>query len=556
MKYDIARAQSATFKVVSSEEGSRLVRLKINPKSSLFAADLDHKTQKLSEVSLEKFKKKSKLDQLEILGIENEDISAAFKVKDAELLDNGKFLISARLLSKPKAKDNKWNRADHLGRAFSETHINDASELSKKFTASAVFDFEGFQKAKEHVPELQSADNYFDYSNIKPTSTLKKRIVEDSYLTTISQEPLQSACDPNVGFSCSGWYTQNTEYPHGAGAELKPNYIGNPWLANVKSNYNSPFTQATSYINQDQVIQSSENTSDPAWQWRNVWGTIEHQYGTMFDLNRATDIDVVTFELWEETFNLENNIDLVFSLEVDIMPGLIFFTPGGFWAKLDPDNWAGAAGLSLRPIVSAKFTGFDSETDSYDITLEKKTIPIENYSEPCFEGINCGVKASIDISATGSIQVNSDQDLNLSAGVQGTVVGRVGGIERYDGDSAGAVVYDFDGFDSITGGQFSITVEPTLTLDVGLGVPGGTSDVFKGWLGNDLASLDATLGVPLTAELNFDELDNNILTADFSGAATFTPSIWVLPGTKFLEDEVWKDEITLVSEEFTTPNLI
>ena len=70
MNYDIARAESVAVKVVSSEEGSRLVQLKINPKSSLLAADLDHRTQKLSEVSLEKAKKESKVDQLQILGIQ------------------------------------------------------------------------------------------------------------------------------------------------------------------------------------------------------------------------------------------------------------------------------------------------------------------------------------------------------------------------------------------------------------------------------------------------------------------------------------------------------
>lgn len=231
MKYDIARTESATVKIVSSAEDSRLVQLEINPKSSFIAADLDHKTEKLSEASLEKFKKKSKLDQLEILGIQNEDISAAFKVKDAELLENGNFLITARLLNKPKEKDNKWNRADHIGQDFSETYIKDPSGLPEKFTASTVFDFEGFQEAKEHVPELQIVDTRFNYSNINSSSTLKKRISGESYTGIKSNRPLQfttadydrlnaahpdnmgGTCDPNLGFSCSSWYTHNIDNP-------------------------------------------------------------------------------------------------------------------------------------------------------------------------------------------------------------------------------------------------------------------------------------------------------------------------------------------------------
>ena len=29
-------------------------------------------------------------------------------------------------------------------------------------------------------------------------------------------------------------------------------------------------------------------------------------------------------------------MDIAF--QIDAMPGLVFFTPSGFWAKLDPDN--------------------------------------------------------------------------------------------------------------------------------------------------------------------------------------------------------------------------
>ena len=583
MKYDIARTESSSIKVTRSDKESGIVQFMIAPSAAFHAADLDNSVEKLSKVSLKRFKRKSELDELKIIGFETDQFTASFKVKRAELLDNGNFLIDARLLESPKHRDKKWNRADHIGKDFVDRHIDRLSDLPKNFKSDTTFDFEGFKAAKEHVSELQTVDARYDYSNISTSSVSKRRISPQLNTSVENGRPLQKTynwwqiaesagenntgpnCDPSLGFSCSGWLTHNVVSTVPPLVNV-PNYVGNPWLANTDANFNSPFYQATWYQDQNIVVQSSISTAEnvPAWQWRNVWGTIEHQDGSLFDLNRETGIDTITFpdrsipgfaNYWKKTIDLGGGIDLNITLDIDIMPGLIFFTPAGFWAKLDPDNWAGAVGLSLRPLVSANLTGFDSDTDSYDIDLESQSFELFDYNQPCFEAIDCDVKLSIDVSADGTIDVNSNQDLDLTLGVQGTLVGRAGGIRNYDQSYAGAVVHDFEGFDSITGGSLSITVKPDLTFGLDLGIPESVSDFFQGWISGDLVSLNAGLDVPLTFEVDLDDLSSGVLPATVSGEADFTPSVTILPDSS-LKDTVWSDTIPLVTESFTVPNIL
>ena len=531
MKFDIARSASSKVNIIHEDKKTNTIQFEIRPKSNFTIADLDHPSNKLSNISLGRFQKKAELDQVKIIGFDDNNFTASFKIKEAELLENGNFLIDAKLLETPNHRDKKWNRSDHIGKDFVDRHINDISELPKKFKASTIFDFEGFKAAKEHVRELQSVDTRYNYSIISQSSPASRRIDPSNYAGLNSGQPLLAGCDADKGFSCSGWDTKN-ENNQGF-------WTGNPWLVNVDASLNSPFYQATSYVNQDQVIESSISTDNgvPAWQWRNVWGTIEHQDGSLFDLNRETNIDVfkISPPEWNKSIQVAENINLNIGFEIDLMPGLIFFVPAGFWAKLDPGNWAGALGMSIRPEATAKLSGFNTNSDSYRITASEN-IKLESFSEECGEGLTCNVDLSIDISGGGTIDVENDQDLEVILGAQGTLVGRAGGIRNYLSSTGAAVVHDFQGFDRVTGGNLDLTIKPEMNFSVGLGIPENVADFFQGWLGNgSLASLDIDFELPLQLILNLDnisyEFADEFLPATVNASADIEPEIKILPDT-------------------------
>lgn len=532
MKYDIARAESAKVKIVSSEKGSRLIQLEINPKSSFVAVDLDHKEEKLSEVSTEQFEQRSKLEQLKVIGIEHDDFAAAFKVKEAEFLDNGNLALNVKLIQKPDHKNKKWNRADHIGKSFTDKHIEELSKLPKKFVSNAIFDFEGFKDAKEHVDSLQAIDRYHQYSNVNSSPIPQKRISEDKQPQPNSNPPAYFS--DNTGFA--NWYSGFTSDPNA--------YIGSPWLVNTDLNQNSPFFQATGYTDPTDVIQNNY------WPWRNVWGILKIENGTLFDLNKELQLDVITEQIWEKTLPLGDGINLDLSLDLDIMPGAQLFAPAGLWDKLHIDDWAAAAGLSLRPRATAKLSGF--ENGSYNLTFENTNFQLVSDSVECGEGITCGISGGIDVEVDGVIDVTGG-DLELEVGVQGGVVGRLGGIYNFDKSFGGAVGFSQTGFnDSITGGSLKVLISPEISFDVGVGVPESFASWLDGWLGDgSIAELVTTLSVPLTTEFDLSNIDSGI-PVSIDGFVELSPSLKILPGTIVETDISLGGPFSLLNENYST----
>ena len=538
MKYDIARTSSSIVKVIESNEDLRLVQLEINPKSSFTAADLDNAEDKLSEVSIDQFKKRSKLNQLELLGIEHDNFSAAFKIKDAELLDNGNFLLDARLLQSPKRKNKKWNRADHIGKDYTDGFIKEPSTLPKKFKANTVFDFEGFKEAKEHVEELQEIDHQHEYSNLNSTSTSKRRIRDKDYRLN-SNLPVYFGHD--TGFGSSAWYSPYQNNPDA--------YVGSPWLVNADLNQNSPFYEATGYPDPSDVVQ------DNYWPWRNVWGILKDEDGSLYDLNKELQLDVLTAQIWSKTLPLAENINLDLTLDFDIMPGAQLFVPAGFWSKLDPENWAAAAGLSLRPRATAKLSGFDQ--GSYDLSFENQNFQLLTDSVECGEFITCGISGGVDVEVDGTVGVTGG-DMELELGVQGGVVGRLGGIYNFDKSYGGAVGFSQTGFnDSITGGDLSVTIAPELTFNLGVGVPSSFTSAFNGWLGNgNIAELSTTLEVPLRTDFHLDDALSGKIPVIITGDVKFIPSLKILPQTSLQTDIPLGGPITIIDTSYTIDNIL
>lgn len=254
---------------------------------------------------------------------------------------------------------------------------------------------------------------------------------------------------------------------------------------------------------------------------------------------------------------LGDELSMDIGFKIDVMPGLVFFTPQGFWAKLDPDNWAGALGMSIRPLATASLKGFKAGNDSYPIEFKASPITLDQFSDECGEGVTCTVDLQIDVSGGGTIDVNGDEPLEAMIGVQGTLVGRALGITNFDGPTAAAIVKDFQGFDRITGGSLNLTITPDLGFSVGLGVPSSVADLLQGWLGEgDLASLAMNFEIPLELSLNMNDLiGSEQLSATLSAQADVIPELEILPGTP-IHKSVDLGTIQFGIDTVNTPNIL